>query len=151
MKFRYLIFLGLAGGLAGSPVAQAQKRPVLAPPADAPTQTARTELLLEQSSSEVHVQALAADSTVVLLLGREKPLSGKSTFVFQQYDQALHLRQESTTRSGTKAVSWYCASARTPTRKPTTAARSWKNSSAAFRPTPARASRPPAAKSSCKS
>ena len=96
MKFRYLIFLGLAGGLAGSPVAQAQKRPVLAPPADAPTQTARTELLLEQSSSEVHVQALAADSTVVLLLGREKPLSGKSTFVFQQYDQALHLRQEST-------------------------------------------------------
>ncbi|WP_149667008.1 hypothetical protein, partial [Pseudonocardia sp. EV170527-09] len=31
---------------------------------------------------------------MVLLLGRNKPLSSKSVFTFQQYDHALHLRQE---------------------------------------------------------
>ena len=56
--------------------------------------TARTELPLEPANSEVHVQALPADSTVVLLLGRSRPLSSKTAFTFQQYDQALHLRQE---------------------------------------------------------
>ncbi|WP_210520481.1 hypothetical protein [Hymenobacter terricola] len=96
MKLRYF-FLLLSLGVPGlSPALHAQKHatPSPPPPANAPRQTARTELLLEQSDSEVHVQALPADSTVVLLLGREKPLSSKSTFVFQQYDRDLHLRQE---------------------------------------------------------
>ena len=94
MKFRYLVLLFFLLSLAVSPAGLAQKRPALPPPANAPVQTARTELRLEQSSSEVHVQALPADSTVVLLLGRNRPLSSKSSFAFQQYDQALHLRQE---------------------------------------------------------
>ena len=93
MKIRHMFFLFALGGLASSPAVRAQKH-ILPPPANAPRQTARTELLLSQSDSEVHVQALPADSTVVLLLGRDRPLSNKSSFSFQQYDQTLHLRQE---------------------------------------------------------
>ena len=93
MKIHYLFFLFAVGGLSSPPAVCAQKpEPPL--PANAPRQTARTELLLEQSNSEVHMQALPTDSTVVLLIGRDQPLSSKSTFSFQQYDQALHLRQE---------------------------------------------------------
>ena len=57
-------------------------------------QPARTELPLTPSESEVHVQPLPPDSTVVLLVGRERPLSNKSTFAFQQYDQGLRLRND---------------------------------------------------------
>jgi hypothetical protein len=67
----------------------------LPPPPDAPAQTARTELPLTSTDSEVHVQTLPADSTVVLLVGRDRPLSNKSTFAFQQYDHTLRLRHES--------------------------------------------------------
>ena len=90
MNLRY--FSLLLGLLAGS--ALGQRRPPRLAPANAPTQTARTELPLNENTSEVHVQALPADSTVVLLLGRDRPLSSKTSFVFQQYDQALHLRRE---------------------------------------------------------
>ncbi|GAC1592421.1 MAG: hypothetical protein NVS3B25_12890 [Hymenobacter sp.] len=94
MKLRYcLLLLGL-GGLAGMPPLRAQ-RATAPTPADAPRQPARTELALEPATSEVHVQPLPADSTVVLLLGRDRPLSSRSAFAFQQYDHALHLRQES--------------------------------------------------------
>ena len=93
MKIRYFFLLLALGSLAGPPAAHAQKI-TPPPPANAPRQTARTELLLDRADSEVHVQALPADSTVVLLVGREKPLSSKSVFAFQQYDQLLHLRQE---------------------------------------------------------
>ena len=93
MKIRYILLSLALGGLAGPPVAHAQKA-TPPPPANAPRQTARTELLLDHSESEVHVQALPSDSTVVLLVGREKPLSSKSIFSFQQYDQLLHLRQQ---------------------------------------------------------
>ena len=90
--FSLLLSLGM---LAGLPAVQAQKHPVLqAPPPGAPVQTARTELPLEQATSEVHVQALAADSTVVILLGRDQPPSSKTSYTFQQYDQLLHLRHE---------------------------------------------------------
>ena len=92
MKHRYFLLLLLMGML---PPARAQHRPTPAPPpANAPVQNARTELPLEPTDSEVHVQALPADSTVVLLLGRSKPLSSKTSFSFQQYDQRLHLRHE---------------------------------------------------------
>jgi len=96
MKIRYFLLLLWTCSLAGAPAVRAQKRGQLSalPAPGAPVQTARTELPLEPSDSEVHVQALPADSTVVLLLGRNKPLSSKSVFSFQQYDQALHLRQE---------------------------------------------------------
>lgn len=93
MKIGYLFLLLALSELASPLAARAQRRPPL-PPANAPRQTARTELLLSQSDSEVHAQALSADSTVVLLVGRDRPLSSKSTFTFQQYDHNLHLRQE---------------------------------------------------------
>lgn len=96
MKFRYFLLLLWAGSLAGISDVRAQKRGQLSaiPTPGAPVQTARTELPLEPSDSEVHVQALPADSTVVLLVGRNKPLSSKTIFSFQQYDHALRLRQE---------------------------------------------------------
>ena len=95
MKLRHFSLLLSLLVLAGPSAVRAQRRGQPAPlPPNAPKQTARTELFLEQSSSEVHVQALPADSTVVLLVGRERPLSNKSYFAFQQYDQSLHLRNE---------------------------------------------------------
>ena len=87
-----LLYFGLALACAGAAAPRAPRR--RRPPPNAPIQTARAELFLEEHNSEVHVQPLPADSTVVVLLGREQPLSNKSEFSFQQYDQALHLRQE---------------------------------------------------------
>ena len=92
MTLRYLILLLLSVGLLGPPAAA--QRAILPAPPDAPVQSARTELPLEAGDSEVHLQALATDSTVVLLLGRERPLSSKTDYSFQQYDHTLHLRQE---------------------------------------------------------
>ena len=91
MKNRYLLpslFLLLAGGPAW-----AQRTPA-APPADAPAQPVRVELLAPENRTEVHVQPLATDSSVVVLLGRDAPLSGKTSFVFQQYDSELLLQRE---------------------------------------------------------
>lgn len=63
-------------------------------PPDAPIQTARTELPLSNSSSEAHVQPLPADSSVVVLLGRDKPFSSKTSYFFQRYNRELQLTQE---------------------------------------------------------
>ena len=94
MKHRYFsLLLACCGTLALLPCAQAQKATPPLPP-DAPVQTARTELSLKENDSEVHAQALPADSSVVLLLGRERALSSKTEFSFQRYDHTLHLRQE---------------------------------------------------------
>ena len=93
MKFRYFsLLLACCGTLALPPGARAQKPAPL--PANAPVQTARTELPLNERDSEVHVQALPADSSVVLLVGREHPLSSRTDFSFQQYGPDLRLRQE---------------------------------------------------------
>ncbi|MDB5269988.1 MAG: hypothetical protein JWP58_3028 [Hymenobacter sp.] len=92
MKLRYILLLISLATQAG--VVRAQPKAPLPPPANAPRQPARTELLLERHESEVHVQPLAIDSTVVVLLGRDRPLSNKTKFAFQQYDRDLHLRQE---------------------------------------------------------
>ncbi|GAB3725548.1 hypothetical protein GCM10027594_07060 [Hymenobacter agri] len=92
MKHRYFsLLLACCGSLALPLCTWAQKAPLLP---NAPVQTARTELPLNNRDSEVHVQALPADSTVVLLIGHERTLSSRSDFSFQQYDQRLHLRQE---------------------------------------------------------
>jgi hypothetical protein len=92
MTHRYFsLLLACCGTLALPLRAVAQQ---LALPPNAPVQTARTELPLTNRDSEVHVQALPADSTVVLLVGREHPLSNRTDFSFQQYDHRLHLRQE---------------------------------------------------------
>ncbi|MBU6120791.1 hypothetical protein [Hymenobacter siberiensis] len=94
MKLRYLLLLISLATLADLAPVRAQHKLPLPPPANAPHQPARTELLLERHESEVHVQPLAPDSTVVVLIGRDRPLSNKTKFSFQQYDRDLHLRQE---------------------------------------------------------
>jgi hypothetical protein len=91
MKLCYLPLLLLPLGWPALAGAQKQPQPE---PANAPVQSARTELPLQTSNSEVHVQPLAADSSVVLLLGRDKPFSSKTSFVFQQYNQLLLLQHE---------------------------------------------------------
>ena len=90
MTLRYVLFLVCWGWLARPGAAQ----PLTPTPANAPVQTDRTELPLDADDSEVHLQALAADSSVVLLVGREHPLSGKTDFSFQCYDSALRLRHD---------------------------------------------------------
>ena len=90
MKFLVFLLLLLP---CWSVLVQAQKTP-LPPPPDAPVQTARTELPLSTDNSEAHVQALPADSSVVILLGRDRPFSSKVSFFFLQYDRDLRLRRE---------------------------------------------------------
>ena len=96
MKFNSFFFLLLTLGLVvDAPAAWAQKHaPPPLPPANAPVQTARMELPLEPTDSEVHVQTLPQDSTLALLLGRRQLLASKTGFVFQLYDHNLCLRQE---------------------------------------------------------
>jgi hypothetical protein len=94
MKLCYSLLLIFLWSLASAVAGRAQQRAVPPPPANAPAQPARTELPLIPVDSEVHVQALPADSTVVLLIGRDRLLSSKTSYVFQQYDHVLHLRQE---------------------------------------------------------
>ncbi len=84
--------------LLGTAPATAQRRPAPAPPPPppgAPVQTARVELKLESYNSEVHVQPLAADSSVVLLVGQDARREADRQFTFQHYDQHLRLRRES--------------------------------------------------------
>ena len=95
MNFRSLSLLLACCGALALPLrlrAQRAAAPLSSP--HAPLQTARTELPLTGHDSEVHVQALPADSTVVLLVGREHGLSSQIDFNFQQYGADLHLRHE---------------------------------------------------------
>jgi len=72
----------------------AQRTP-LPPPADAPVQAARTELMLDPLIDDVQVQTLPADTAVVLLIRHEdQNLRSKARYVFQQYGANLHLRRE---------------------------------------------------------
>ncbi|QKG58730.1 hypothetical protein GKZ68_20105 [Hymenobacter sp. BRD128] len=81
-------------GLAAAARAVGAAHPA-APPADAPVQAARTELLLDPATDEVQVQALPADTAVVLLIRHEGPgLRNKPRYVLQQYGANLHLRRE---------------------------------------------------------
>ncbi|TGE22171.1 hypothetical protein E5K00_18155 [Hymenobacter aquaticus] len=63
-----------------------------APPPDAPAQTARVELDLQSSSSEVQVLAIPEDSSIVLLIEKEPTFAGNSTFTFHKLDQQLQTR-----------------------------------------------------------
>ena len=86
--------LGLLLALLCAPPGHAQAQPSAAPPPGAPVQTARAEIKLESYNSEVHVQALAADSSVVLLVGQDPRHEPDRQFTFQHYDQHLRLRRE---------------------------------------------------------
>jgi hypothetical protein len=87
MKHFFAFLLGLL------PLLGAAQRPVLPPP-DAPVQLARTELQLDPAVDEVQVQAVPADTAVVLLIRHELPGTRKVRYVFQQYGPDLHLRRE---------------------------------------------------------
>ena len=77
------------------PLALWAQRVLPPPPPDAPLQLARTELQLDPANDEVQVQALPADTAVVLLIRREGTAgSRKVRHVFQQYGPNLHLRRE---------------------------------------------------------
>ena len=87
MKHAFTFLLGLL------PLALWAQRTLPLPP-DAPAQSARTELLLDPSTDEVQVQALPADTAVVLLIRREAPGRRKLRYVFQHYGPDLRLRRE---------------------------------------------------------
>jgi len=88
---KHFFALVLAWGLLPL-LAAGQRTPP--PPADAPRQLARTELLLDPANDDVQVQALPADTAVVLLIRHEAPGVRKARYVWQQYGANLHLRRE---------------------------------------------------------
>ncbi|HET9501938.1 MAG TPA: hypothetical protein VFO93_00250 [Hymenobacter sp.] len=65
-----------------------------APPPGAPAQTARTELLLDHSSEDAWVQAMPADTAVVVLLRRQPKAFGKAQYALAHYRAGLTLRRE---------------------------------------------------------
>ncbi len=84
MRYFYLLLCLLAS--ATGVLAQKAKGPK---PAFAPTQQFRTELLLEPSNSDVQVQPLAEDSSVVVLVEHDAKLVGKPEYFFQKFDRQL--------------------------------------------------------------
>ena len=88
MKHFFAFLLGLL------PLGLWAQRTPPPPPADAPIQIARTELILDPSTDEVQVQAVPSDTAVVLLIRREQPGKHKVRYVFQHYGPNLHLRRE---------------------------------------------------------
>ncbi|RSK51411.1 hypothetical protein EI291_03635 [Hymenobacter rigui] len=83
----YLLFCFLVGG-AG---AYAQKKPPIKPDIE-PRQAYRAELELETYSSDVQVQPLAEDSSVVVLVERDPRIAGKPEYFFQKFDHSLQPR-----------------------------------------------------------
>ena len=77
------------------PLAVLAQRPAPVPP-DAPVQVARAELLLDPANDDVQVQALPADTAVVLFIRHQPPGTRKPRYVFQHYGANLHLRHEAT-------------------------------------------------------
>jgi hypothetical protein len=63
-------------------------------PESAPSQTARLELALVDGESEVHIQPLVADSSVVVLVSKDSKTNTNSDFYFQHYDANLRRRRE---------------------------------------------------------
>ncbi|MCA8831441.1 hypothetical protein [Hymenobacter pini] len=84
MKYVYLFFCLLAGSIGG----YAQKS-TSTKPAIEPRQQYRAELELETYNSDVQVQPLAEDSSVVLLVERDPRIAGKPEFFFQKFNHAL--------------------------------------------------------------
>ncbi|MET4106635.1 hypothetical protein [Hymenobacter sp. UYP22] len=84
MKYLYLFFCFLASSVGG----YAQKSPATKPPFE-PQQTYRAELELATHNSDVQVQPIAEDSSVVLLVERDPRIAGKPEFFFQKFNHAL--------------------------------------------------------------
>ncbi|OWP63931.1 hypothetical protein CDA63_06880 [Hymenobacter amundsenii] len=84
MRYFYLLLCLLIP--AAGVLAQKAKGPK---PDLVPTQRFRTELLLETYNSDVQVQPLAEDSSVVVLVERDAGLVGKPEYFFQKFDRQL--------------------------------------------------------------
>lgn len=85
MRHLYLL-IGLLFHLSGA-VAQSSKLPPK-PPVE-PSQPYRLELPLETYSSDVLVQPIAEDSSVVLLIEKDPVLTGKTEYSFQKLNHRL--------------------------------------------------------------
>jgi len=68
------------------------KTPALPP--GAPVQTARTELLLDHASEDAWVQAMPADTAVLVLLRRQPKVFGKAQYSLAHYRAGLALKRE---------------------------------------------------------
>ena len=64
------------------------------PPPGAPVQTARTELLLDHASEDAWVQAMPADTAVLVLLRRQPKAFGKPQYALAHYRAGLMLKRE---------------------------------------------------------
>ena len=84
MKYLYLLF-GLFGSISGG---FAQK-PAGPPPAVVPRQAVRAEFVLDPSTSDVQVQPLTEDSSVVVLVEQDPKLMGRSEYYFEKFDSQL--------------------------------------------------------------
>ncbi|MFD2785288.1 hypothetical protein [Hymenobacter rubripertinctus] len=88
MKYCYLLvcLLGFNSGALGQQSGAPE-------PAIAPRQLLRTELVLESSNSEVQVQPMPEDSSLVLLVEHNPVLVGKTEYYFQKFDKNLRPRE----------------------------------------------------------
>ncbi|SES93467.1 hypothetical protein [Hymenobacter actinosclerus] len=84
MRYTLLLFCLLLA----APGLRAQKSKDARPPIE-PRQELRTELPLQYTSSEVQVQPLAEDSSVVLLVEQDGRLTSRPTYSFQKLDYQL--------------------------------------------------------------
>ena len=85
-------FSALLVGLA--PAAAWAQATVTAPPPGAPVQTARTELLLDPATDDAWVQALPADTAVLVLTRRQPKIFGKKQYALAHYRTGLVLKRE---------------------------------------------------------
>jgi hypothetical protein len=80
--------------LWAAPLASWAQKPPLAPPPGAPAQTARTELLLDHATDDAWVQAMPADTAVLVLMRRQTKSFGKPEYVLAHYRTGLVLKRE---------------------------------------------------------
>jgi len=70
------------------------QRPTPPPPADAPAQVARVEVLLDPDTDDVLVQSLPQDTAVVLLVRRQVSGQRQPRYSWQHFGAGLRLRRE---------------------------------------------------------
>jgi hypothetical protein len=91
MKYLYTFLFSFLLAGAAQP-GRAQTAPTATPAAYTPTQAARLELPLSTYSSDVRVQPLVQDSSVVLLVKQDAPGQRRDSYSLQKYDQRLQPR-----------------------------------------------------------